>query len=40
MPVRLRQIEDAGPLAIEYRPIGSLIPYTETPAPTARRRWR
>jgi hypothetical protein len=27
MPVRLRRTEDAEPLAIDYRPIGSLIPY-------------
>ena len=27
MPVRLRQIEDAEPLAIDYRPIAALIPY-------------
>ena len=27
MPVRLRQIEDAEPLAIDYRPVASLIPY-------------
>ena len=27
MPVRLRQIEDAEPLAIDYSPIGALIPF-------------
>ena len=27
MPVRLRQTEDAEPLAIDYRPVASLIPY-------------
>ena len=27
MPVRLRQIEEAEPLAIDYRPVAALIPY-------------
>ena len=27
MPVRLRQIEDPEPLAIDYRPVAALIPY-------------
>jgi hypothetical protein len=27
MPVRLHQIETPEPLAIDYRPVGSLVPY-------------
>ena len=29
MPVRLRQIETPEPLAIDYRPVASLIPFTK-----------